>query len=462
MVKKILPFIQDNSKIIDPAAGDGAFVKELIRQGVRPSQIHANDINDKAIEQLRNLIPNVHERDSIKDFGGKFRAIIGNPPYGSNENPYIRENREYLRNRFEPILPTNLYVFFIVQAIDHLEEGGVLCFLVLDYFLSTVWYRKLRELILNTCKIREILLCPPDLFRSRSADVRTCIITLEKASGPRNATRRHRSLMRLVERIQSEAEYSHPKWVQTVPQSLFDSMPEKIFFVNVPKSFLDGVIHSRQKLGDVVRGGTGISTGNDRLFVRKGSEYKNKAGWAGYFKGAGDKPYYYETDWFLEKKWNEYGDIYPNYLVRNKQFFLREGITTSCVGIRFSASYLPSGNVFGMNTNLFFDTDDDLFYFLGFLNSSFVEYALRAVINRTNNVSSGTIKKLPYVAPNEEAKIEVAETARFLVKSVRDNPLFDLAPHQERINKIVFDTYKIPSKDRIWIDYFCSNIMQLV
>ena len=44
MVKK-LGRISTTAKILEPCGGDGIFVKELIKQGVKPSQITVWDIN---------------------------------------------------------------------------------------------------------------------------------------------------------------------------------------------------------------------------------------------------------------------------------------------------------------------------------------------------------------------------------------------------------------------------------
>ena len=165
-------------------------------------------------------------------------------------------------------------------------------------------------------------------------------------------------------------------------------------------------------------GGTGISTGNDGKFLKPTSEVKNNPKWVGYYKNGIRGAYHYEPTMFIEKDYKKHAEKVSNFMLRNEQFFFKEGITCSSVGVNFSVSYMPPGNLFGVNANFFAENKTELYYALGLLNSKIAIYILKKVFNRTNNVSSKYIKRLPYLSPTKEKK--EAQSLTLLSEQYRD------------------------------------------
>jgi hypothetical protein len=456
-VQRTLPYLTKHSKILDPAAGDGAFLKKFLKQGVKRSQLYAYDIDPEAITKLKTITPNVFQKDSLKELEGEFDIIVGNPPYSSNECDYIKKNREELRRRFFPIPPSNLYSLFCISALRHLKERGVLSFIVLDSFISNIYYKPFRELLLQDCKIKEILLAPRRLFHKIGADVRTAILTVEKCSGLNNAVERNNNVVRLIDRVETEEEYWNPKFIQKTKQAYFFKTPDSTFFVNVPQNILKLLIKTKTTLGSVLDGGTGISTGTDKRFLKPASEVKGDPGWVGYYKNGIRKPYFYEPTMFIEKNYKKNLHV-PNYMIRNEKFFYREGITCASVGTGFSASYMPPGNLFGVNANFFTDDQTELYYALGLLNSKIARYILKAILNRTNNISSKYIKKLPYLAPEKKKKKEIAEKVKIIVSNLKQKQDYDYSNGQLYLDDFFFDLYNIKNNDSVVVERFTEDI----
>jgi len=456
--EKTIPYLKNESRVLDPAAGDGSFIKKFKDYGIKADQLFAYDIDPSACTKLKEITPNVFQKDSLQELEGEFDIIVGNPPYSSNECDYIKQFREILRKKFYPIPPSNLYSLFGLQSLRHLKEGGVMSIIILDSFISNIYYKPFREILLRDSKIKEIVLAPRRLFHNKDADVRTAILTVEKCSGLNKIDERNNNIVRLVDRVETEEEYWNPRAVQEVKQIEFFKMPDYTFFVNIPKNVLKLIKKPQQILDDVLSGGTGISTGNDKVFLRPANEVKNNSKWVGYYKNGIRGPYYYEPTRYIEKDYQKHADRVSNFMLRNEQYFFKEGITCSSVGVNFSASYMPAGNLFGVNANFFTDDKEELYYALGLLNSTIAKYMLKAFFNRTNNVSSKYIKSMPYITPDKRTKSNIANIVKNIVKELKKNLNYDSSKEQEYLDEKFFEIYDIKGNDREMVEFFVADI----
>ena len=461
MVDLVLPFITKESEILDPAAGDGIFIQALINRGVNPSQITAHDISEEKIQDLLELGIHCKCIDTLLEEYPQMDVIIGNPPYKSRRKSfYMKNHRLELEKKYSFIGLYNLYSLFVVNAIQHLNRDGILCFIVEDAFFTNRYYQRFRKYILRQSYILEIKLAPWRLFHKSQADVRTAIITLKKnAKSTSKVDNKH--IMCLIDRLASENEYMNPPKVQNVPQIEYHLMPDQKFFVGVPLPIIRMIQNPSMRFGDIAQGGTGISTGNDEKYLRSAQEVKsNSKSWVGFYKSGQRTPYYYETPYFIERNYQKNAQANPkNFLVRNEQFYFEEGITCSSVGRKFSAAYLPPDNLFGVNANFFFNNRDDLFYSLGFLNTQLVQYIARKVINRSNIIATSFIKEIPFIKPSNDQKRKVVAIVRNIVTSLMNNPNYNYIPESEKIDEVIFSLYGISNKIKKEITDFCSNIM---
>jgi len=378
-------------------------------------------------------------------------GVIGNPPYNCHESPYIRSNKDKLKAAFGRIGVLNTYALFLYAGLQLLQEGGVLCMVTMDSFLTNRGHRPLREEILRQSEIIEVLLAPRRLFHRQRADVRTAIVTLRKTGQPDP-----RHVMRLVDRLADEREYAAPRSVQRLPQEEFQSLCAARFVVGVPESVRRLFSGTPLTLGDAVPGGAGISTGNDRAYLRRGTA---PPGWIPFVKNPAGSRFHYETDTFLTPEWETLAATKSNFIVRNRPLLLKEGVACSSMGVPFSAVRLPKGSLFGVNAGLFPRSQAERFFLLGLLNSALGVYMIRAVLNRTNMVTPGYVKSVPYrYGPDARACRDIAKLAGHACEAAEAGDHASLGELMERMDPLVFDLYEIPRGDRLRVSEFVQRI----
>lgn len=460
MVNSVLKHLDSHrpTRILDPSTGDGIFIRTLIRSGVSASQLHAFDIDPSAPSPYEGV--HFSHEDFLKVEGEeKYEAIIGNPPYKSKrQSTYFTENKTFLAEQFKDIGVHNMYSLFIYKGLQLLKENGILSMIVQDSFLTNVYYKHFRNYLLKNAEIKEIILAPRRLFHHGKADVRTSILTLQK----KKTHKEENHVVRLVDRLTYQ-QYENPprERVQYLSQQIFEELPNYNFAVNVPNEILELFQSNYKPLERVVPIKTGISTGNDKKFLKKEDEIKSKDEWIPFYKNGGSKDeWYYPPRYYLHQDWPIHNRENDNFTLRNSSYFYKEGITCSSMGVKFSASYLPEGSLFGVNANLFPEEQSDLFYLLGLLNSTLVKYILRKVLNRTNMVTSGYIKKIPYISPSKEKKQIVCQNVKKLVEGKRLDPAYSTQPLHEEIDNIIFDVYGISKEQRAHIKEFCDNMLE--
>lgn len=144
-------------RVLEPSAGDGAFLRALLNKGVIEDSITAIDVDEEATVALK---VNFDEIDIVRaDFiefslrpnVDKFNLIVGNPPfikrvaYGKSFGDNVK--RLAGRSAFPLSQMKNAWAAFVVAAVDLLEVDGVLAF-VLPYELITVKYGRAVQLFL--------------------------------------------------------------------------------------------------------------------------------------------------------------------------------------------------------------------------------------------------------------------------------------------------------------------------
>lgn len=175
------------STVLEPSAGDGAFVLPLIErfmslhEGVEPDRLRrvltenvfAIEINRDAhasllaaVERRWGELPAGHNLLCgdffVTDFEGppaghflfadhkRFDLIIGNPPFGGTINPRIQDQLDGRYGERDGLkIKKETYSFFIVRSVELLRPRGRLRFICSDTFLTIPTMKGLREFLLN-------------------------------------------------------------------------------------------------------------------------------------------------------------------------------------------------------------------------------------------------------------------------------------------------------------------------
>jgi hypothetical protein len=190
------------------------------------------------------------------------------------------------------------------------------------------------------------------------------------------------------------------KYVFRVDKRVFTKVPRFpfIYWVNsdVVRTFENEPL---EKFADARQG---IATGDNKRFLRyfwevRREDIKDGKKWVPYAKGGPYNKWYGNLWWviaFDEENYNLLSKM-GNYLP-NRKYYFKKGITytmTTSKGATFR--YLPSGFLFDCKgSSLFFSKDEDIFRFLGLLNSSLFTY-LESFIAGSVDLEVGDLKKLP-------------------------------------------------------------------
>lgn len=143
IVKQMLSLRRRHGNVLEPACGDGIFLKYL------PEAIGIEI--DKKFRGKRVL--NIDFFDySVKN---KFDTIIGNPPYVRFQDIIDETKNKLDLTMFDS--RTNLYLFFIKKAIEHLKPHGELIFITPRDFLKATSSIKLNEFIYNNGTITDLI-----------------------------------------------------------------------------------------------------------------------------------------------------------------------------------------------------------------------------------------------------------------------------------------------------------------
>lgn len=116
IVNKMLGLRSLSGSVLEPSAGNGAFLRFLEPDavGIELDPQWAND-------------PRVEVADFFDLDGGRlFDTIIGNPPYVRHQD-ICQSTRQKLAGRLDR--RSNLYLHFIDRSIDHLRPGGEMIFI---------------------------------------------------------------------------------------------------------------------------------------------------------------------------------------------------------------------------------------------------------------------------------------------------------------------------------------------
>ena len=172
---KDLVFTRD-SVILEPSFGDGAFLLPLIEKllplydgpvserlaQVLTRNIHGAEIDPalhtKCLKNIVQLFGSCPARHNLvcadffqTSFPAHFDTIVGNPPFGGTIAPEIQDklDRE-LGRRGGLKIKKETYSFFIVKCLDLLKPNGLLRLICSDTFLTINTMQGLRRLLLDT------------------------------------------------------------------------------------------------------------------------------------------------------------------------------------------------------------------------------------------------------------------------------------------------------------------------
>ena len=214
LVNLVKPKLKDNGEIesvLDPASGTGGILNTIIKhfkQFEKSKQITSEELRQQLIKNIYGIeikgkiynlclsnmlintgeiLPNVICADSIRKFNNiKVDNIVANPPFSVTikyDELLTSLGSLEILDDYIPIKTggKNSEVLFLQMMIHCLNINGRCASVMLDgqkMYGSSSGYDKVREYLMKSCDLHEVILCPAGTFTSTSS--KTCILFFTK------------------------------------------------------------------------------------------------------------------------------------------------------------------------------------------------------------------------------------------------------------------------------------------
>jgi hypothetical protein len=454
--KELIALNPNGKKVLDPAVGDEELLKTFFLCG---KDIDSFDI----IEHGNIQYSNFKKQDFIEFYKEKRQSLfftnsinldydyyIANPPYNCHEINYIKDNKVELKKTFDKVGVHNMYSMFLSAIIDCAKDGALIGVIISDSFLTATMHSGLRQQILEECALHQLILCPNDLFWDQKADVRTCILILQKGT-------QHQGSIEIANRPKNTNDLKRILTSRDLLTTDIDNIvlskkkSSNQFIIDIDSEILS--LFKNPRLGEIFECVTGISTGNDKKYLSK----EKKEGFeVPFYKNPGSKRFITEPDAYIINNFVEESLNVKDFMVRNKSLLFKEGITCSSMGLSFGACYLPKNSTFGVNPNIFAPLED-LYWLLSYLNSSLVTYLVRGILIRSNMVTSGYISQLPIIEFSTYEKNQLSKVSKDVISSQ-----IDTESALNSINSIIYEKLKLSAELTNKIEDFVQNLSKRV
>lgn len=455
--------LSDSSRLLEPCAGDGAFVDQIIAQGFS-CKIKLIDLNYDSVDKLCgkyssfNNIEVEHDDFALQTTSEKYDRIIANPPYGAYQTP---EKRKQLKKMYPLIYAKETYGIFLVRALEMLEEKGRMVFIIPDTYLTLHMHEGLRTELIEKYTIESIALFPSTFFPGVNFGYAgLSIISILKAKPIEghdfpiyDGLDDQSQLPQLLEESDKTFEICRLTYTD------IKRNPSVAFYATKEKWVADALKSNAKRISDICSVVTGFYSGNDGKYLKR-AETVNRGikkylpiksyeinhnnlsvikpldgisgenHWVPIVKG-GNRRFHKPSEWFMD--WskiaiNDYKVINKKKArFQNSQFYFCFGIAIPMVSSSSITGALIDGRLFDQSiVGVFPDESNEnlLLYLLGFFNSSVCNTLIRTINASTNN-SSNYIKKLPVFLPDDSMIKAISETVTDLLSIAEEREVKD-------------------------------------
>jgi adenine-specific DNA-methyltransferase len=175
MIERIQRENPIDHSILEPSCGTGEFITAC-QKAFPEVPMDGIEWNPTVYEKTHKVFPGIHHHDFTKWEKGGYDLIVGNPPYFVCQKGDVPPAyREYMVGR------PNMFGVFILHALALLNPGGLLAFVIPKSFMNSAYYAKIREHVLRTCRILDIMVF--DQAEFIDTDQETFGMFLQKGNG---------------------------------------------------------------------------------------------------------------------------------------------------------------------------------------------------------------------------------------------------------------------------------------
>ncbi len=332
-----------------------------LRQHNKKVLKQSEEAEEKAKELMKKFGGYVEEPLTHYGEQGGFDVVIGNPPYIMLQNLETREVFDYALKKFRSAkYKIDTYQLFTEQAVKLLKDGGLLGFITPNTFLKNIHSEPLRKFMLDTTKIKEVLLFNYSVFAAASVD--TCIFILEKGEASKKSE---------IEVSTSDIPFE-VRYISSVKQSSFANNNRTDFNLLISDNdseVLNKISKYSKPLGNYCGAYFGIQTFDRTKYV---SEAKKNNQYEPVIDGWNIEPYNL-------KEAKEFVHYIPSAIKSggNETIYRQDRICIRQIGATPVATFVPA-NIFTLNTiyNVYLREKNlaDLKFLLGIITSNVTKF----------------------------------------------------------------------------------------
>ncbi|PKP38094.1 MAG: restriction endonuclease, partial [Bacteroidetes bacterium HGW-Bacteroidetes-14] len=332
---------------------------------------------------------------------------------------------------------TNLYVTFIKRCFELLNENGLYASIQPMTFMYIKTFEDVRKFLLSNSKIEIISdLGLGGVFMTNYVVVYAASSIYRKTEKPKgeslffNFQAYHGKLNKeelFLNAYKNLINGIHDKHIYTLPQEKFKIIEGWPFIYWISDGFREKFKGDNLETVSDVK--VGINSGSNEQFVRFwwelnsndiSKEYDlDKKKWVGYAKGGPFNKWY--GNLWLQLNWLNDGYELRNCdkaILRNEEFYLKEGITYSASGSKgVSFRYLPKNFIFDVGGSCIFPKNDVSINTLLAIVNSTLSFYVADCLNPTVNTQVGDLKRIPFVIPLKEDEDDISNLAGINIES---------------------------------------------
>jgi len=358
---------------------------------------------DETAEKLKELI----EIGAI--MAQKYEVVATNPPYAAVSNLDVKASNFIKKNYSEH--KADLFAVFMHKCKMFTVRYGFFSMITMQSWMFLQSFEELRIEILEQSIVNLLKIGFNSFPELNSQVAHACAFVIKKIKCEKYSSKFFDLNTGKVtddkERVFLTKKEHQEYYIRK--NTDFNFIPGIPIAFSFGKNFLKDF--EQKKMKDYAEVITGMTTGNNTLFLRIWTEVNvkntaigissfdeidlNEKYWIPYSKGGERRNWYGNTDYLVN--WSR-----KNEFNRSKttlqHLYLRKAVTWPFINTdTFSARFLPNGYLWDVaGSPCFFESDKILKYCLGFLCSK-VAATMLAVINPTINVQAVDIEKLPII-----------------------------------------------------------------
>lgn len=475
------------------------------------------------IELKNKILPLIKQNEILNK---KYDVVITNPPYLSNSN-MSSKLKKYVQDKFTSA-KYDLFSSFIKRNLDFIKNDGIVAMITMQVWMFTSSFEEFRKYLLENVAFDSLIQIGFNTFPELNSKFALGVaFTMTKNNPGKEGIYYDLNVANLSadkEQVYLQQKLNKEYFISKNDRYLnIDGTPIAYWVSdNIFKIFKDN-----KKINDYSIPRQGMATTDNKVFLRHWFEVdinnikfgtknreeakESKMKWFPYNKGGNYRKWYGNNDYIVnyyndgeqlinlvKEKYPKISD--PEFVIKNRNFYFKKGITWSFVNLVFGCRYFSDGFVFDVGGSSVFPDEDLIFYMIAFLNSKLSNEFLK-ILNPTLNFQVGNVGSLPFIIDKDKINdinelvrrnIELSKNewdlkessydfktmalignnTKYIKESIQKvinqekNNFIEMKNNEEKINEIFFDIYNIyefkKEIDDKYISYNIPNEKELV